>query len=41
MTTDSKKFNLSHADLFHVYTFRALLRDVDTQHYIPGLEENP
>lgn len=31
----SEKILLSHADLFHVYTFRALLRNVDTHHYIP------
>ena len=41
-STDYKKINLSHADLFHVYTYRAyaLLRNVDTHHYIPGLEKN-
>ena len=31
---------LSHADLFHVYTFRGLFRNVDIHHYIPGCEEN-
>ena len=30
---------LSHADLFHVYTFRALHHNVDIHHYIPGCEE--
>lgn len=32
--------NLSHADLFHVYTFRGLFRNVDIHHYIPDCEEN-
>ena len=36
----SEKILMSQADLFHVYTFRALLRNVDAYHYIPGLEEN-
>ena len=35
----SKTIPLSHADLFHVYTFRALHHNVDTHHYIPGCEE--
>ena len=36
----NEKILLSQADLFHVYTFRALLRNVDIYHYIPGLEED-
>ena len=31
----SEKIFQSHADLFHVYTFRALLCNVDVHHYIP------
>ena len=31
----SEKIFQSHADLFHLYTFRALLRNVDVHHYIP------
>jgi uncharacterized coiled-coil DUF342 family protein len=30
----SEKIFQSHADLFHVYTFRALLHNIDTHHYI-------
>ena len=30
----SGKIFQSHADLFHVYTFRALLRNVNTHHYV-------
>lgn len=37
----SKRISLSHADLFHVYTFRALLRNLDVHRYMSGLEKNP
>ena len=40
-TASEKKILLSHADLFHVYTFRALFRNVDIHHYIPPLNSNP
>ena len=39
-TVTSAKILLSRADLFHVYTFRALLRNVDMHHYIPGIEKS-
>lgn len=36
-----KRILLSHADLFHVYIFRALFRNIDIHHYIPRLEASP
>ena len=36
----SEEISLSHADLLHIYIFRALLRNVDIHHYIPDCEKN-
>jgi hypothetical protein len=39
-TATSEKIRRSHADLFHVYTFRALLRNVDTHHYVQEKDQD-